>query len=579
MSELRPLLESNLPPDAQQRLIVENQIQYLDFEIGKQEMDFFFFESTYRGLLAERAQVKRILSPIRRVPAELLAEIFLYFAPSFPPESELYANRSHRRSDDKIRRPDIPWFLAHVCRSWRATALSLGRLWAIVHVDLPLDGLDWPEDQPIWKQKPFGSLIFAEEEMDLDVPYVIPGPEPDEHDDDGARVEAALEKAEACFRLSRSVPVGVFLNVGTAAEYPFLHLILRYSSKIGEMIIFQISTAGAHSLNTEESFPRLRRLVLTAQVNEGTGQPQFIFPWAKAPNLTDLSIANSGTVSADTLRLADIPLAHLTRFCQIDSEIDHSFYQNSTNLVELVFHTSWPITLLPSEIGAITLPRLRAAAISLDTYAPGPYTPFSHMFRMPSLEVVSLTTKFLDSIVDGVPFEATGLKVLRIAASSIQRDARVGVSWMMSKFSELQELSIVVPDAFSETALLDLTRAGGENADADVDADALPRLPKLQTLRLSSTALGQARCRWSVFINMLQTRFEPPPELRARGLMPLRVFEFPTAQDHFAKFEAPVDKHVVAALRALAERNDYKWDIRADDACRVPKWDDLEIRG
>nr|GAT59098.1 predicted protein [Mycena chlorophos] len=573
MSELKQLLESNLPPDAQQRLIVEHQIQYLDFEIDKQEMDFFYFESTYRDLLAERAQVQRILSPMRRVPAELLAEIFLYFAPSFPPESELYANRSPSRSDE-IRRPAIPWFLAHVCRSWRATALSLGCLWAIVHVDLSLDDRDYPEDQPIWKPKPFGSLIFAEEELDLDVPYVIPGPEPDEHEDDNARVEAALGKAEACFRLARNVPVGVYLNVGTIAELRFLDLFLSYSSNIGEMILSHIATVDALRvlMNTEETFPRLRRLALSVQVDEETGQMQFIFPWARAPNLTDLSVASA---SVHTVALGDIPLAQFTRFRQIDSEIDHSVYHSFANLVELVVHTSWPSTLHPSKFGTIVLPRLRAAAFSLTTYTSGPHTPSSRRFRMPGLEVFSLTTEYLDSIADGIPFEATGLKVLRIAASSIKRDARDGVSLIMHGFSELQELSILVPDAFSETALLDLTRAGGENADADV----LPRLPKLRTLRLSSTSLGRARCRWSVFINMLQTRFEPPPELRARGLMPLRVLEFPTAQDHFAKFGAPVDKHVVAALRALAERNNYKCDIRADDACRVPKWDDLEIRG
>ncbi|KAJ7260930.1 hypothetical protein B0H12DRAFT_962754, partial [Mycena haematopus] len=68
-----------------------------------------------------------ILSPIRRVPPEIVAEIFLYFAPSIIHPSDFLPD---------IRRTHpthvwLPWKLGHICYQWRTTALSLRPLWAV----------------------------------------------------------------------------------------------------------------------------------------------------------------------------------------------------------------------------------------------------------------------------------------------------------------------------------------------------------------------------------------------------------------------------------------------------------------
>ncbi|KAF8965951.1 hypothetical protein BDZ97DRAFT_741370 [Flammula alnicola] len=63
-----------------------------------------------------------IISPIRRMPPEILQEIFSFIL-------------EHSTLEHSIRNPyrrvtrDLPWTLSQVCQSWRATALSLPFLW------------------------------------------------------------------------------------------------------------------------------------------------------------------------------------------------------------------------------------------------------------------------------------------------------------------------------------------------------------------------------------------------------------------------------------------------------------------
>ncbi|KAJ6476833.1 hypothetical protein C8R45DRAFT_1157901 [Mycena sanguinolenta] len=57
--------------------------------------------------------------PLRRIPAEILGEIFLC---SLPPRCALNVE-------------DSPWVLTHVCRSWRAVAVSKSSLWTQIYVN------------------------------------------------------------------------------------------------------------------------------------------------------------------------------------------------------------------------------------------------------------------------------------------------------------------------------------------------------------------------------------------------------------------------------------------------------------
>ncbi|KAJ6556365.1 hypothetical protein B0H19DRAFT_910511, partial [Mycena capillaripes] len=64
-----------------------------------------------RGETARRVrQYSAILSPVRRMPAELVCEIFVWTLP-----------------EDNAAKP--PWHLGHICQSWRRWLLSYPTFW------------------------------------------------------------------------------------------------------------------------------------------------------------------------------------------------------------------------------------------------------------------------------------------------------------------------------------------------------------------------------------------------------------------------------------------------------------------
>mgnify|MGYP001212031258 CR=1 FL=1 len=68
-------------------------------------------------------QHRAILSPIRRVPPEILQCIFLRCLPT-----------KHNSVMSSLQAPIL---LTHVCRDWRAAALKMPRLWASLHIPIP----------------------------------------------------------------------------------------------------------------------------------------------------------------------------------------------------------------------------------------------------------------------------------------------------------------------------------------------------------------------------------------------------------------------------------------------------------
>ncbi|CAA7267221.1 unnamed protein product [Cyclocybe aegerita] len=62
---------------------------------------------------------KALLSPLRRLPPEVLAAIFDHYISPFP----------------SLDRVQYPWTPSHVCRAWREAALSHPHLWSHIHVD------------------------------------------------------------------------------------------------------------------------------------------------------------------------------------------------------------------------------------------------------------------------------------------------------------------------------------------------------------------------------------------------------------------------------------------------------------
>ncbi|KAL0564780.1 hypothetical protein V5O48_017259 [Marasmius crinis-equi] len=77
---------------------------------------------------------RSLLSPVRRVPADLLGEIFVEALPS---NTFDLAARTVK---------DAPLLLTTICHSWREVALKTPRLWNRIHIYLPRHHPEFPDD-------------------------------------------------------------------------------------------------------------------------------------------------------------------------------------------------------------------------------------------------------------------------------------------------------------------------------------------------------------------------------------------------------------------------------------------------
>ncbi|KAJ7463657.1 hypothetical protein FB451DRAFT_1370582 [Mycena latifolia] len=124
-----PVLESNA--GELRSVLSEARIHLAHLERRISEGSFFFGT---RRLARERDELQarvslyaNILSPLRRMPPELLAEIFAFAVLSDPGPSGTAPACARAASRMK-------WSLAQVCRRWRAICVSLPRLWTDIDI-------------------------------------------------------------------------------------------------------------------------------------------------------------------------------------------------------------------------------------------------------------------------------------------------------------------------------------------------------------------------------------------------------------------------------------------------------------
>ncbi|KAJ7730696.1 hypothetical protein DFH07DRAFT_162242 [Mycena maculata] len=129
-SPFKDILHTNaVPSDADCQTI-------RDFLVGpREEMAALTDEiAALRALLDERTSKRAVLdefvaahlalvSPVRRLPADIIRDIFVASLPS--------------GQNSTIAEQDAPLLLCHICRAWRSLALSTPRLWASLHIVAP----------------------------------------------------------------------------------------------------------------------------------------------------------------------------------------------------------------------------------------------------------------------------------------------------------------------------------------------------------------------------------------------------------------------------------------------------------
>ena len=132
MAELPTLfLHSQFVPTVEDEACIQEDIQQMQSTVESVENEITRLRRTlteledYRGQLYDNiGRHQAVLSPIRKIPPEILAEIFL-----------------HAAGDGSVVWPrqkggvEMPWLLGRICSYWRTITLSLPLLWSKIRLD------------------------------------------------------------------------------------------------------------------------------------------------------------------------------------------------------------------------------------------------------------------------------------------------------------------------------------------------------------------------------------------------------------------------------------------------------------
>ncbi|KAJ6595060.1 hypothetical protein DFH09DRAFT_1136110 [Mycena vulgaris] len=127
-AELTPLLISNQAPLDSEVLALRELVAGRQDRLNALNAQIDSLQETLAQLIQQRDEAaesirdyKTVMSPLRRVPPELLCEIFLLTSP-------------HTRLIGGKPTKQPPWYIGHVCRLWRHAALSYPLLWTNIEI-------------------------------------------------------------------------------------------------------------------------------------------------------------------------------------------------------------------------------------------------------------------------------------------------------------------------------------------------------------------------------------------------------------------------------------------------------------
>ncbi|KIK56893.1 hypothetical protein GYMLUDRAFT_46783 [Collybiopsis luxurians FD-317 M1] len=149
-SAIEALLQNNeSPPDAESSLGIQNLLQEAEHASADLESQIQLMQasitrlSTQRELIMTNIQAYRtVLHPIRRLPREVILEIFEWCVGvnSIEPDSVVTDDPDLKlpglRVVSSLSSGKAPWVLGQISRSWRAIALSSPKLWSSVSIFL-----------------------------------------------------------------------------------------------------------------------------------------------------------------------------------------------------------------------------------------------------------------------------------------------------------------------------------------------------------------------------------------------------------------------------------------------------------
>ncbi|KAJ7484550.1 hypothetical protein FB451DRAFT_1232847 [Mycena latifolia] len=257
-------------------LLVEptRRLNLLDSEIArmKQVMDKLTTERDNLGAYVEAHRA--LISPFRRIPLDIIQEIFTACLPT------------HRNCIMSAR--EAPVLLGRICSSWRALSLSTPHLWARLHIVEPT-------------HLPRASLMLYEEKM-------------------AQRLEVAktwLGRSGQC-PLSISLEPGIVLDSDSPYDGLLLRALIPFASRWRHIkFTIPISTADTLSHLVENDVPILQDIT----IYERPASRHYYTPWTsfeifRGPKISNFSISSN----AQGLSPLDLPLrwSQLTELSLVD---------------------------------------------------------------------------------------------------------------------------------------------------------------------------------------------------------------------------------------------------------------------
>ncbi|KAJ7777016.1 hypothetical protein B0H16DRAFT_945799, partial [Mycena metata] len=124
------LLNSNEPPHESETLSFKTALSEVDSHLSSLEDEILRFRDRLKQLKEHHAELSAmralgaaVFSPLRRIPSEVLCEIFSWTVPTIADIAFC-----------KVRLTDSPWVLTHICRRWRTIAIADPLLWSLVAI-------------------------------------------------------------------------------------------------------------------------------------------------------------------------------------------------------------------------------------------------------------------------------------------------------------------------------------------------------------------------------------------------------------------------------------------------------------
>lgn len=123
-----PPRESEIPDILERKAIHVRMLSKLDEQIQATRNALELLDNQRDSVVQEVDKMNGMLSPLRRLPADILGEIFLACREKHSPHTFLETNSLDTR--------DFPWVLVRVCSRWRSVGNSLRALWSSISINL-----------------------------------------------------------------------------------------------------------------------------------------------------------------------------------------------------------------------------------------------------------------------------------------------------------------------------------------------------------------------------------------------------------------------------------------------------------